>query len=52
MQFIIENKVIILGALFAISEVLALVPSFKSSGIFDFIYRTLKSFVKPELPKV
>jgi hypothetical protein len=44
-QFVIENKVLILGALFAISEVLALIPSIKSSGIFDFIYRTLKAAV-------
>lgn len=43
MQFIIEHKTIILAALLAISEVMALVPSFKSSGVFDFIYRTLKS---------
>lgn len=43
MAFIVENKVVILAALFAISEVLALIPSVKSSGVFDFIYRTLKS---------
>lgn len=48
MQFIVENKALILGALFAISEVLALIPSIKSSGVFDLIYRTLKSFVSPE----
>ena len=45
MQFIIENKAVILGALFAISEVLALIPSIKSSGIFDLIYRTWASAV-------
>lgn len=43
MAFIVENKVVILGALLALSEVMALVPSFKSSGIFDFIYRGLKA---------
>jgi hypothetical protein len=48
MQFIIENKAIILGALFAISEVLALIPSVKSSGVFDFIFRTLQSLTKPQ----
>jgi len=48
MQFIIENKAVILGALFAISEVLALIPSVKSSGIFDFIFRTLQSLAKPQ----
>lgn len=43
MALIVENKAVILGALLAISEVMALVPSFKSSGVFDFIYRGLKS---------
>lgn len=49
MQFIIENKALILGALFAISEVLALIPSIKSSGVFDLIYRALKSFIEPKV---
>lgn len=48
MQFIIENKALILGALFAISEVLALIPSIKSSGVFDLIFRTLQSLAKPQ----
>ncbi len=48
MQFIIENKAIILGALFAVSEVLALIPSVKSSGVFDFIFKTLQSLTKPQ----
>jgi len=43
MQFVMENKSLILGALLAISEVMALVPSIKSSGIFDLVYRSLKS---------
>lgn len=43
MAFIVENKAVILGALLAISEVMALIPSMKSSGVFDFIYRGLKS---------
>lgn len=42
-EFILANKAIILGCLFAISEVLALIPSIKSSGIFDFIFKALKA---------
>ena len=44
-EFILANKAVILGALFGISEVLALIPNVKSSGVFDFIYRSLKSAV-------
>ena len=53
MQFFIENKVVILGVLLAISEGLALIPSVKSSGIFDFIYRGIRSLAgKPVVDKV
>lgn len=44
-DFVIANKVVILGALLALSEVLALIPSFKSSGVLDFIIKTLKKFL-------
>jgi hypothetical protein len=47
MAFVVEHKAVILAALLAVSEVLALIPSIKSSGIFDFIYRGLKSLLKP-----
>ncbi len=43
MAFIVEHKAELLAALLGISEVMALIPSIKSSGIFDFIYRGLKS---------
>lgn len=43
MAFIVENKAIILAALLAVSEVMAVIPHIKSSGIFDFIYRGLRS---------
>ncbi len=33
---------VILGALFAVSEALSLIPSVKSSGVFQFIFNTLK----------
>ncbi len=41
--FILANKVVILGALLGVSECMALVPSFKSSGILDFVIKSLKS---------
>ena len=37
MAFIIEHKVVILGALLAMSEVLALIPSVKANSIFELI---------------
>ena len=42
MQFVIENKSVILAAFLAISEVLALIPSIKANGIFDGIVKLLK----------
>lgn len=48
LDFIIANKVVILGCLLSISEVLALVPSFKSSGVLDFIIRTIKKILGKE----
>jgi hypothetical protein len=37
-----HNLVVILGALFAVSEVLALIPSVKSNSIFQLIYNGIK----------
>lgn len=37
-----EMGVAIFGALFAVSEALALVPFLKSNSVFQFIYNTLK----------
>lgn len=42
MEVIIENKVVILALLFAISEVLAIVPSIKANSVFMLIYNALK----------
>ena len=42
MQFLIENKAVILGAALAISEVLALIPSVKSNSIFELVFGWLK----------
>lgn len=43
MQFLIDNKVAILGALFAVSEVLALIPSVKANSIFQLIMNVITS---------
>ena len=42
MDLIIANKVVILGFLFALSEVLALIPSIESNSIFTLVYNALK----------
>lgn len=42
MEVIIENKFVIIGFLFALSEVLALIPSIKSNSVFTLIYNALK----------
>ena len=39
MQFIIDNKAVLLGALLAVSEALALIPGIKANGIFDAIVK-------------
>lgn len=43
MEFIVENKTVILGFLFALSEVLAL-TGLKSNSVFQLIYNGLKEF--------
>jgi hypothetical protein len=45
MDFLIANKVVILACLFAVSEVLALIPNVKSNSIFTLIYNGLKKVV-------
>lgn len=41
-QFFIDNKEIIIGALLAVSEVLALIPSLKANGILQGIISFLQ----------
>lgn len=43
MQFIIDNKAVILGALFALSEVLALIPNIKANSIFQLVVNGIKT---------
>ena len=49
-QFIIENKAILFGALFAVSEALALVPSIKANSVFQAFFNGLQ-LVKEKLIK-
>lgn len=44
-DFVLANKIVILGVLLAVSEGLALIPAFKSSGILDFVIRTIKKLL-------
>lgn len=46
MAFVVEHKAVILGALLAISEVLALIPSVKASGIFDAAVKLVQYLMK------
>lgn len=50
MDFIQENWVIVLGALLAISEVLALIPGIKANSVFQLIFNVLLS-LKPKSPE-
>jgi len=50
MQVIIENKEVILVALLALSEVLALIPSVKANSVFQLVWNGLKK-VKEVLSK-
>ena len=38
-----ENAIIILAALLAISEALSLIPQIKSNGVFQVVHNLLKS---------
>lgn len=53
MEFLLENKAVILAALFAISEALALIPGIKSNSVFTLIFNLLKAALgkKDEAPK-
>jgi hypothetical protein len=42
MEVVVANKVVILGFLFALSEVLALIPSIKSNSVFTLVVNVLK----------
>ena len=42
MEMIIAHKAEILGFLFALSEVLSLIPSVKANGVFQMVFTALK----------
>jgi len=42
MAWIIENKAIILGVLWGLSEALAAIPSIKANSIFELVVSVLK----------
>lgn len=49
MEFLNQHLAMILSVALAISEALALIPSFKSSGILDMAIRLLKRLLgKPD----
>jgi hypothetical protein len=55
MEFLSANAVVILTALLAVSEVLALIPGVKSSSVLQLIVNGVKSLlalVKPKPPEV
>ena len=47
-DFILAHKVVILGFLFATSEVLALIPSVKSNSVFQLIVNAIKKALGKE----
>lgn len=40
--WVIENKVVVVAALFFLSEVIGMVPTIKASGVFQAIYNAIK----------
>lgn len=42
LDFILANKLVILGALFGLSELLALIPAVKSNSVFQLVYNLIK----------
>lgn len=44
MELIMQHQVELLAFLFALSELLALIPNIKSNSVFQLIYNGLKKF--------
>lgn len=42
LDFLMANKVVLIGLLFAISEVLALIPGVKANSVFQAIFNGVK----------
>lgn len=45
MSFLVANKVVVVSALLAISEVLAAIPAIKSNSIFELVVGFFKMIV-------
>lgn len=45
MQLLIENKALVLGALFAVSELLAVIPAVKANSVFGLLHDVLMALV-------
>jgi hypothetical protein len=44
-----DTTMVVLGALFAVSEALSLIPAVKANGVFQFIYVLLKRLAGKEV---
>lgn len=47
-EFLVANKVVLLGFLLALSEVLALIPSVKSNSVFQLVVNFVKKLLGKE----
>jgi len=47
MEFFIANKALVLGVLLAVSELLSVMPMFKSNGIAQLVFNFVKQLVAP-----
>ena len=47
-DFLVTNKVVIIGALLAISEVIGLIPSVKANSVFEIVVSFLNKLVPPK----
>ncbi len=48
MEFLIANKALVLGVLLAVSELLSVIPAFKSNGILQLIFNFIKQISAPK----
>ena len=47
-DFLLANKAVILGVLFALSEALALIPSVKANSVFQLVFGLVKKALGKE----
>jgi hypothetical protein len=51
MVWLYANWALIVSALFAVSELLALIPAVKSNSVFQLVYNALKGMKEKILPR-